>query len=203
MIQINNINLSFGNKQVFSNLTLNIKKGEKVILNAPSGKGKSSLLKIIMGFVEPGSGDVVISDKPLNPQNIKEIRAKIAYLPQDISFPKMRVEAFINNVLDYESNRCIIYDKSKVEEMLVALKLPIDTLQQSTDSLSGGERQRIGILIMQLLNREIFLLDEVTSALNGELKVFIADYFLKMEQTIIVVSHDEVWQQNNLRKVEW
>lgn len=203
MIQIKNINLSFENKQVFTNLSLNIKRGEKVILNAPSGKGKSSLLKILMGFVSPDSGEVVIADKVLNSQNIKEIRAKIAYLPQDISFPKMKVETFIKDVLNYESNRNITYDKKQVEDMLLALKLPINTLQQMTSSLSGGERQRIGILIMQLLNREIFLLDEITSALNSELKVFIADYFLKMKQTIVVVSHDEVWQQNNLRKVEW
>lgn len=203
MIQIKNINLSFGAKQLFSNLSLSIKKGEKLLLNAPSGAGKSSLLKMIMGFVDTDSGEILVADKPLTPHNIKEIRAKIAYLPQDISYPKMKVEAFIKSVLNYESNRHIKYDTEKVKLMLVALMLPKDTLQQDTDSLSGGEKQRIGILIMQLLNREIFLLDEVTSALNIELKEFIANYFLKMEQTVIIVSHDEVWQRADLRKVGW
>ena len=203
MIEIKNISLNFGEKQVFSDFNLSIKKGEKVILNAPSGKGKSSLLKIIMGFVQADSGEIVISEKLLTPKNIKEIRAKIAYLPQDISLPKMKVEEFIRGVLNFESNKTIPYKKEKVEEMLVALMLPKDILNQDTSSLSGGEKQRIGILVMQLLNREIFLLDEITSALNSELKKFIADYFLKMEQTIIVVSHDEVWQQYNMRKLEW
>ncbi len=203
MIQIKNINLSFGKKEVFSNLSLTIKQGEKVILNAPSGKGKSSLLKIIMGFLKPDSGEVMVAEKLISAQNIKEIRAKIAYLPQDISFPKMKVEDFIKSVLSYESNKSISYEKNKVEDSLEALMLPKDVLTQDTTSLSGGEKQRIGILIMQLLNREIFLLDEVTSALNSELKIFIADYFLKMKQTIIIVSHDDVWLKNNLRKVEW
>lgn len=203
MIQIKNINLSFGKKEVFSNLSLTIKQGEKVILNAPSGKGKSSLLKIIMGFLKPDSGEVLVAEKLISAQNIKEIRAKIAYLPQDISFPKMKVEDFIKSVLSYESNKSISYEKNKVEDSLEALMLPKDVLTQDTTSLSGGEKQRIGILIMQLLNREIFLLDEVTSALNSELKIFIADYFLKMKQTIIIVSHDDVWLKNNLRKVEW
>ncbi len=203
MIQIKNINLSFGKKEVFSNLSLTIKQGEKVILNAPSGKGKSSLLKIIMGFLKPDSGEVMVAEKLISAQNIKEIRAKIAYLPQDISFPKMKVEDFIKSVLSYESNKSISYEKNEVEDSLEALMLPKDVLTQDTTSLSGGEKQRIGILIMQLLNREIFLLDEVTSALNSELKIFIADYFLKMKQTIIIVSHDDVWLKNNLRKVEW
>ncbi len=203
MIEIKDISLKLGEKQIFSDLNLSIKKGEKIILNAPSGKGKSSLLKIIMGFVQADSGDVMISEKLLTPKNIKEIRAKIAYLPQDISLPKMKVEEFIRSVLNFESNKSIHYKKEKVEEMLVALMLPKDILNQDTGSLSGGEKQRIGILIMQLLNREIYLLDEITSALNSELKKFIADYFLKMEQTIIVVSHDEVWQQYKMRKLEW
>jgi putative ABC transport system ATP-binding protein len=56
---------------------------------------------------------------------------------------------------------------------------------------------------MQLLNREIFLLDEITSALNSELKNFIVQYFMKMQQTIIVVSHDEIWHKQAIRKVEW
>lgn len=203
MIKLKDISLKFGGKQVFSNLNISIEKGEKVILDGPSGKGKSTLLKIIMGFVEADSGQVLVAEKALSPENIGEIRAKIAYLPQDISFPKMKVEEFIKSVLKFESNRSLSYDQKRVENMLLALKLPTETLKQSTDSLSGGERQRIGILIMQLLNREIFLLDEVTSALNSELKIFIANYFLKMKQTIILVSHDDVWQQNNLRKVEW
>ncbi len=203
MIKLENINLHFGNKEIFSDFSLTIKKGEKILLNAPSGKGKSSLLKIIMGFLKPDSGQVIIADKVLSAQNVKEIRGKIAYLPQDISFPKMKVEDFIQNVLAYESNKNISYKRDSVEGMLKDLILPKDTLTQDTSSLSGGEKQRIGILIMQLLNREIFLLDEVTSALNSELKEFITNYFLKMKQTIIVVSHDEVWQEKELGKVVW
>lgn len=203
MIKLQNIELRFKEKLLFSDFSLNINKGEKVLLNAPSGKGKSSLLKIIMGFVKPDSGQVYIADKLLSSQNVKEIRGKIAYLPQEISLPKMRVNEFIKNVLAYESNKNISYNKEKIAGMLADLKLPKDTLNQNTASLSGGEKQRIGILIMQLLNREIFLLDEVTSALNSELKNYITNYFLKMDQTIIIVSHDETWRHSDIRKVEW
>ncbi len=203
MIKLKNISLKFGDKELFTNYSLHISQGDKILLNGPSGKGKSTLLKIIMGFVKADTGQVFINDKELTAQNVKEIRQKIAYLPQEITIPKMKVEDFIKGVLAYQSNQNIIYDKDKVSRMLGQLRLPSDTLSQMTSSLSGGERQRIGILIMQLLDREIFLLDEITSALNSELKDFIADYFMKMKQTIIVVSHDEIWQRRGLKKVVW
>jgi len=115
----------------------------------------------------------------------------------------MKVSEFIKLVLTYESNRHIKYNEEQVREMLGELKLPLSILKQDTLSISGGEKQRIGILIMQLLNREIFLLDEITSALNSELKVFIANYFLQMKQTVVIVSHDDIWQESSIRKVSW
>lgn len=203
MIKVANIGLSFADKKVFENLSFQIARGEKVLLDAPSGKGKTSLLKIMMGFITPDSGEVHINGQLLTTHNAKELRSKIAYLPQDIAFPKMNVLGFIKLVLDYESNKHIKYNENQVWEMLEHLKLPLSILKQDTLSISGGEKQRIGILIMQLLNREIFLLDELTSALNSEFKEFIANYFLQMKQTVIVVSHDEIWQQNSIRKIRW
>lgn len=203
MLKIVNIDLSFTGNKVFENFSLQIDRGTKVLLDAPSGKGKTSLLKIIMGFVTPDSGEVYIDKQLLTTSNIKELRSRIAYLPQDIAFPKMKVSEFIKLVLTYESNRHIKYNEEQVREMLGELKLPLSILKQDTLSISGGEKQRIGILIMQLLNREIFLLDEITSALNSELKVFIANYFLQMKQTVVIVSHDDIWQESAIRKVSW
>jgi putative ABC transport system ATP-binding protein len=203
MINLQGISLNFSKREVFNNFSLEISKGEKLLLAAPSGKGKSTLLKIIMGFVKPDAGRVFINNQELTSSSVKELRQLIAYLPQEIHIPKMQVEDFIKSVLNYQSNHKVKYDKVKLINMLEDLKLPPETLEQSTDSLSGGERQRVAIIIMQLLNREIFLLDEITSALNSELKNFIVQYFMKMQQTIIVVSHDEIWHKQAIRKVEW
>ncbi len=203
MINLQGISLNFSKREVFNNFSLKISKGEKLLLAAPSGKGKSTLLKIIMGFVKPDAGRVFINNQELTSDSVKELRQLIAYLPQEIHIPKMQVEEFIKSVLNYQSNQKVKYDKVELINMLEDLKLPPETLEQSTDSLSGGERQRVAIIIMQLLNREIFLLDEITSALNSELKNFIVQYFMKMQQTIIVVSHDEIWHKQAIRKVEW
>ncbi len=203
MIKLKDISLSFTNKDLFSDFSLNVSLGEKVLLDAPSGKGKSTLLKLIMGFTKPDSGEIYIDNMLLTSQSVREIRQKIAYLPQEISIPPMKVIDFIKGVLAYQSNSKIVYNELKIKKMLHDLRLAPDTLVQSTSSLSGGEKQRIGILIMQLLDREIFLLDEVTSALNSELKTFILDYFLKMDKTVIIVSHDQVWQKAKIRRVSW
>lgn len=203
MIKIKDISLAYGDKVIFDKFSLTMEKGEKVLLNAASGRGKSSLLKIVMGFVEVDSGQVIIDNEELSAKSVKGIRNKIAYLPQEITFPKMKVIALIKKLLSFSSNKSIIFDQVKVEKMLKDLRLTVDILQDMTDSLSGGEKQRIAILIMQLLDREIFLLDEITSALNSELKNFIVDYFLRMNKTIIVASHDDIWHKSNLKKVEW
>src|SRR5690554_850571 len=118
MLKIVNIDLSFTGNKVFENFSLQIDRGTKVLLDAPSGKGKTSLLKIIMGFVTPDSGEVYIDKQLLTTSNIKELRSRIAYLPQDIAFPKMKVSEFIKLVLTYESNRHIKYNEEQVREML-------------------------------------------------------------------------------------
>lgn len=77
------------------------------------------------------------------------------------------------------------------------LELEYDILDKNFQELSGGEKQRIGILITFLLNRDIYLLDEITSALDVNLKKKVADYFLAREDwTILEISHDREWYRD-------
>ncbi len=77
------------------------------------------------------------------------------------------------------------------------LELEGNILDKNFQELSGGEKQRIGILIALLLNRDIYLLDEVTSALDMNLKKKVSDYFLSREDlTLLVISHDREWERD-------
>ena len=77
------------------------------------------------------------------------------------------------------------------------LELEHDILDKNFQELSGGEKQRIGILTSLLLNRDIYLLDEVTSALDMKLKKKVADYFLAQEDwTLLIISHDQEWERD-------
>jgi len=75
-------------------------------------------------------------------------------------------------------------------------------LDKTIYDLSGGERQRLGLIMAIMLNRPVYLLDEITSALDTELKERVAEYFAKTDNTVIAVSHDDVWMKTgNFRKV--
>lgn len=203
MIEFRNVTKSFETKKIFNNFSCLIDEKEKVLLNAASGKGKSTFLKMLMGYIKVDSGVIFIDNIEMTPQSINDIRAKIAYLPQEIIIPKMQVRDYIKLVLNYKVNRHIPYEEDHIIRHMKLLSLSSDILNQDTISISGGERQRLGIILMQFLERKIFLLDEVTSALNNDLKEIVVNYFLKMDKTVIIVSHDECWFNKNIRKLEW
>ena len=102
----------------------------------------------------------------------------------------------LNEIIFYRANK----DKMNPEKLRVfmrELELEYDILDKNFQELSGGEKQRIGILITFLLNRDIYLLDEITSALDVNLKKKVADYFLAREDwTILEISHDREWYRD-------
>ena len=102
----------------------------------------------------------------------------------------------------YRANRDKL-DSEKLRVFMRELGLEDDILDKNFQELSGGEKQRIGILISLLLNRDIYLLDEVTSALDVNLKKTVADYFLAREDwTLLVISHDLEWERDWIEKID-
>lgn len=204
LILFKDINLSFDDKKVFENLNMRIMKGEKVLLNAPSGKGKSTLLKMLLGFQKFDSGEILFDDKMLNKNNLSYFRRNIGYVSQDVDIRNTKVWDFILEVFSYKYNRHIQIDKDNVLRMFDYFKLPIDTIEKEVRQLSGGERQRLGLIICILLDRKVWLLDEVTSGLDKDTKEIVVDYVLKQDKTIVIISHDTIWSQNSaIRIKEW
>lgn len=75
--------------------------------------------------------------------------------------------------------------------------------EQELNSLSGGEVQRIAIIAALLLDRNTYLLDEITSSLDADLKKVVADHFMNLkDKTILFISHDEVWRQYNNTSID-
>ncbi len=203
MIKFDKINLRYDDKILFEDYTLNIKQNEKILLTGPSGCGKTSLLKTVLGFSKIDKGDIYFNNLPLNKKNIKKFRSNIFYLSQDIDFRNEKVLDIIKEVYSYDLNKKHRFDLSKVKEEMKELNLEETILEKNISTLSGGERQRTGLLICFLLNRPVLLLDEPTSALDEEMKKKIADSLLKMERTILIISHDELFlKNNNFKKVE-
>ncbi|MFW5707005.1 MAG: ABC transporter ATP-binding protein [Bacteroidota bacterium] len=199
MIKLENISLQLDDRQLYSNLTLEVPPGGRLLLKGGSGSGKTTLLRIILGFVLPDSGKVFIDGEKLGVENVWQLRQKMAYVSQDMQMGRGGVDSFIREVFNYKNNRTQKYDRGKIVALLNDLQLGQEILEKQMDDLSGGELQRLAIGVTLLLDRKIYLLDEVTSALDQPLKELIALYFSGMkDKTLIISSHDNVWHDKDL-----
>lgn len=201
MIHWKNINLSFKEKKIFNNYNLTINTGEKVLLNAKSGMGKTTLLKTLLGLTPLDSGNVFVDRTPLNPVTVNQIRAKIFYLNQDITLADCTVNEIILDIFSYKSNRNLKLSKTDLLNYLDKFDLERSILDKMSKDLSGGERQRVGLIIGLLLDRPIWLLDEPTSALDKNMKKKVKNTILGLNKTIMIISHDSCW--TDIKRVDW
>jgi ABC-type uncharacterized transport system, ATPase component len=196
LIKYENIGISFDNRKILSGFNLSIKKKQKILLRGKSGVGKTTLLKMLLGFTKPAEGILYFHNRILDSRTCWEARKEIAYVAQDTDLGEGKVKTLLDDIFSYRANKEKL-DHEKLQIFMKELELKGNILDQNFQELSGGEKQRIGILISLLLNRNIYLLDEVTSALDINLKKKIADYFLAREDlTLLVISHDREWERD-------
>ena len=195
-IEIKSLNAYYDKLHVLKDISLNVEKGEILSLIGPSGSGKSSLLKMLVGLLTPKSGEVNLNNKLVNytsKSDLRTIREQIAIVFQQYNlFQNM-------NVL---KNVCIAPTKiqkrnqKEVEEQAISLLEKVglkDKLKSYPDELSGGQQQRVAIARALCLNPEILLLDEVTSALDPELVQEVLDSIRLLASegmTMLIVSHE-------------
>lgn len=201
MIELKDVSLSFGEKSILEKFNIAIKKGDKVLIIGKSGVGKSSILKLILGFIEPSMGEIIVGDEKLSGKSVWEIRKRIAYLSQRADIPNGVVNNFIDEIISYKAN--VDVKKEDIYGYLEKLDLSREILSSKAEKLSGGERQRVAIAITLMLNREILILDEGTASLDGDMKNRVVDLIVSLPNTVVAVSHDKEWMgQDGIREVE-
>jgi putative ABC transport system ATP-binding protein len=202
LIKYENVGISFDNRKILSGFNLSIKKKQKVLIRGKSGVGKTTLLKMLLGFTKPAEGTLYFRNKVIDSRTCWEARKEIAYAVQDTDLGEGKVKNLLGEIFSYRANKEKL-DHEKLRTFMRELELEDNLLDQNFQELSGGEKQRIGILISLLLNRNIYLLDEVTSALDMNLKRKIADYFLAREDlTLLVISHDREWERDWIERID-
>ena len=195
-IEIKSLNAYYDKLHVLKDVEVKVEKGEIVSLIGPSGSGKSSLLKMLVGLLVPQSGEVKINNEVINynkKADLRIVREKIGIVFQQYNL-------FQN--MDVLKNVCIAptkiqkRDSKKVEEQAIELLEKVglkDKLKSYPDELSGGQQQRVAIARALCLNPEILLLDEVTSALDPELVQEVLDSIRLLASdgmTMLIVSHE-------------
>ena len=180
---------------------LEIKKGEKVLLLGESGSGKTTILSLICGFLNPLSGNIFINGKTINQLSSKtkdEYRAdNIGIIFQQ--FNLLPYANVVDNVLlplyfsKVRSNN--VPDKrEKVIELFKQLRLPDDITQFRASSLSMGQQQRVAVARALIGNPSLIIADEPTSSLDADAqKIFLDLMFQQISEnnsTLLMVSHD-------------
>ena len=203
MIKLKDITVKINDVYILKDFNLSVEKGEKVLISGKSGIGKSTLLRLILGFTLPDKGCVTFDTLELDKKSIWEIRKKMTYVSQDLDIGQGEVKALIKEIFFLKTNSKSSFDNNELIKLLHFFELKEDILFKNYEELSGGEKQRVTIIISILLKREIYLLDEITSALDESLKQKALNYFLDQKDlTVIIISHDTDYKQNNkLRKI--
>tara|TARA_B100000674_G_C37970712_1_gene976825 strand:- start:2173 stop:2934 length:762 start_codon:yes stop_codon:yes gene_type:complete len=195
-IEIKSLNAYYDKLHVLKDINLNVEKGEILSLIGPSGSGKSSLLKMLVGLLTPKSGEVNLNNKSVSyskKSDLRSVREQIAIVFQQYNlFQNMNV---LKNVC-IAPTKIQKRDQKKVEEQAINLLEKVglkDKLKSYPDELSGGQQQRVAIARALCLNPEILLLDEVTSALDPELVQEVLDTIRILASegmTMLIVSHE-------------
>jgi ATP-binding cassette, subfamily B, bacterial PglK len=196
-VVLDKVSLTYPEKSrnALSDVSLRISPGESLAIVGASGAGKTSLVDVILGIIEPSSGTVTISGN--NPEDaISRWAGAIGYVPQDV--------VIIDGTI--KENVCLGFSIENIPDALVQDALKDAQLQEFVASLtygmesrvgergskiSGGQRQRLGIARALLTKPKLLILDEATSALDAETESNISDVLSKLQNkvTVIMIAH--------------
>ncbi len=192
IVQLKDISVAFDGETVLDNLSLDIKDKEFITLLGPSGCGKTTTLRLIAGFLEPDTGDVVFEGKKIN--GVPAYKRQVNTIFQRYAlFPHLNVYenvAFGLRVKKLPEKQI----KEKVTEMLKLVNLS-GLEKRSIDTLSGGQQQRVAIARAIANHPKVLLLDEPLAALDLKLRKDMQKELKKIQEqlgiTFIFVTHDQ------------
>lgn len=176
---------SFEQKELFSDIDLNIEKGDRIGIIGENGSGKTTLLKILLGQEMPDDGIIEISST-----------AKIGYLTQDTSFEdkeKTILETFIQS---FDS-----MNQGEARNKLASMLFTSDDVYKKIKVLSGGEKIRLKLCILMNQNLNLLVLDEPTNHLDLNSREVLEENLMNYSGTLLFVSHDRYFLEKMTNKI--
>ncbi|MBL4763827.1 MAG: ABC transporter ATP-binding protein [Colwellia sp.] len=197
VISFKEVNFSYEpSQQLLLNVNIDVQPNQTVIIVGPNGTGKSTLLHLLIRFIEPTAGQISIGGKPLSQFDLSALRSSIGFVSQDIALCS-------GSVAD---NIAFGYPQASFDEIELAAKKAgahqfISALEHGYKTqvgengvlLSGGQRQRISFARALMTDPQILLLDEPTSMIDSEARTNFKDNFNEVlkNKTVIIVSHEQ------------
>ena len=192
-ISIKNLSFQYEERKIIDDLSLFIKRGQKIAFVGESGSGKSTVIKILLGLLKYNQGEIYLGDMELSGICINNMSDRVSYISQDVP------------VFDGTIKENLVFEKNVSEEqMLDALKEVqlshlVENLAEGLDTeigekgtcLSGGEKQRLAFARLWFENPELVVLDEATSAMDNLTEENVMkSVMLKMkDKTVIAIAH--------------
>lgn len=206
MIEIKNLNKSYGDLRVLNDISVDIKKGEVIAIIGPSGGGKSTFLRCINRIEEPDSGHIKINGEDIlnKKSDINKIRQKVSMVFQHFNLfanknvlQNLTLAPIKAGILDKESA------ERRADELLKSVGLS-DKKFAYPHKLSGGQKQRIAIARSLAMDPEVILFDEPTSALDPEMIGEVLDIMKDVAAkgiTMLVVTHEMGFARNVANRI--
>lgn len=176
------ISKTFGEKELFNQVTLGVNDGDKIGVIGVNGTGKSTFLKIIAGIEVPDEGQIV-----------KGRSVTVEYLPQIPEF--LENDTIISYVIRGKKN------SSEAQAKTILNKLGISDFEADINTLSGGQKKRIALARVLVEPAEVLILDEPTNHLDNDMVIWLENYIKKFKGELIMVTHDRYFLDNVTNRI--
>lgn len=229
MIRLNNISLAFGNRTIFDNVSLHIRKNDRIGLIGPNGTGKSTLFKLICRLIEPGAGDLICArDTNVGylPQEGFVFRKKTVFEEassafEDILYLKSQIDKIHTRLEDpsiqgedhqllldhyaHLQHQLEVVNSAKVEaetgKVLKGMGFKESDFSKGIGTFSGGWQMRVALSRLLLQEPNLLLLDEPTNHLDIDSILWLEEYLKGFKGGLIIISHDRAFLDRNISKV--